>query len=198
MTFFVHITSAPAEELFIKELPINFYDNPFMHQTESLDTLFDNDERAYEPVLTMVNGTPYSLIAWKDGAKPLEKAFCTGTAAPEELTMMRLNLHDIPLDDMEAIGHELDAHYGNQRPELLLATGWGTLTPEFNNYTEDPTFIWSKYIMASRSDDHAVLPLFKSALDIPKIKLILTKHTLAGHAHRTPVQFFETKSADNT
>lgn len=193
MTFYVHVSSAPAEELFIKELPINFYDNPFMHQTESLDALFNSDEFAYEPVLTMVNGTPYSLIAWKAEADPQEKSFCTSTAAPEELTMMRLNLHAIPLEDMETIGKELDTHYGNQCPELLLAPGWGTLTAEFNNYAEDPTFVWSKYIMASRSDDHAVLPLFKSALDIPKVKQILTKHTLAGHAHRTPVQFYETK-----
>ena len=59
----VHVTSAPAEELFIKELPINWFDNPFMHQTADLDSLFNNDENAYEPVLTMVYGFPYSFLA---------------------------------------------------------------------------------------------------------------------------------------
>ena len=191
----VHVTSAPAEELFIKELPINWFDNPFMHQTTTLDSLFYNDENAYEPVLTMVNGVPYSILAWKEGAQPHEDAFCSSTALPEPLYIFRLNLKDIPVSDMETIGHALDKHYGDQRPDLLLAPQWGVLTPEFNNYTEEPAFIWGKYIMACRTDNHGLLPLFQSALDIPEVKTILTKHTITTHASKVPHTPYEVPGA---
>lgn len=178
----VHITSAAPEELFIKELPINFFDNPFMHQTSALDSLFANDEDAYEPVLTMVNGRPYSILAWKEHAAPEATAFCESAEMPEELHFFRLNLKDIPEADMQVIGKALDIHYGQQCPELLLAPDWGTLTPEFNNYNEDPTFVWGKYIMACRTDNHGLLPLFQSAFDIKEIKSTLTKHAITGYA----------------
>ena len=180
----VHVTSAPAEELFIKELPINWFDNPFMHQTADLDSLFNSDENAYEPVLTMVNGVPYSILAWKEGAEPNEKAFCESSDLPETLHFFSLNLKDIPLEDMETIGHALDKHYGDQHPDLLRAPQWGALTPEFNNYKEDPAFIWGKYVMACRTDNHGLLPLFQSALDIPEVKTILTKHVITNHASK--------------
>ena len=180
----VHVTSAPAEELFIKELPINWFDNPFMHQTADLESLFDNDENAYEPVLTMVNGVPYSILAWKEDAAPNEKSFCEASELPEALHFFRLNLKDIPIEDMETIGHALDKHYGEQCPKLLLAPQWGTLTPEFNNYEEDATFIWGKYIMACRTDNHGLLPLFQSALDLPEVKTVLTKHMITNHASK--------------
>lgn len=189
----VHVTSAPAEELFIKELPINWFDNPFMHQTADLDSLFNNDENAYEPVLTMVNGVPYSILAWKEGADPNERAFCESSALPETLHFFRLNLKDIPLEDMEKIGHALDKHYGDQRPDLLMAPQWGVLTPEFNNYEEDPAFIWGKYIMACRTDNHGLLPLFQSALDIPEIKTILTKHVITNYASKAQHTAYEIK-----
>lgn len=189
----VHVTSAPAEELFIKELPINWFDNPFMHQTADLDSLFDNDENAYEPVLTMVNGVPYSILAWKEGAEPNERAFCESSDLPETLHFFRLNLKDIPLEDMEKIGHALDKHYGDQRPDLLLAPQWGVLTPELNNYSEGPAFIWGKYIMACRTDNHGLLPLFQSALDIPEIKTILTKHVITNYASKAQHTAYEIK-----
>lgn len=189
----VHVTSAPAEELFIKELPINWFDNPFMHQTADLDSLFSSDENAYEPVLTMVNGVPYSILAWKDEADPNEKAFCESSALPEALHFFRLNLKEIPLEDMETIGHALDKHYSAQCPDLLLAPQWGVLTPEFNNYKEDPAFIWGKYIMACRTDNHGLLPLFQSALDIPEVKTTLTKHVLTNRACKTHHTAYEIK-----
>lgn len=189
----VHVTSAPAEELFIKELPINWFDNPFMHQTADLDSLFSSDENAYEPVLTMVNGVPYSILAWKESAGPNERAFCESSALPETLHFFRLNLKDIPLKDMETIGHALDKHYGDQRPDLLRAPQWGVLTPEFNNYAEDPAFIWGKYIMACRTDNHGLLPLFQSALDIPEVKTILTKHVITNYASKAQHTAFEIK-----
>lgn len=189
----VHVTSTPAEELFIKELPINWFDNPFMHQTADLDSLFDNDENAYEPVLTMVNGVPYSILAWKEGAAPNERAFCESSALPETLHFFRLNLKDIPLEDMETIGRALDKHYGDQRPDLLMAPQWGVLTPEFNNYIEDPAFIWGKYIMACRTDNHGLLPLFQSALDIPEVKTILTKHVITNYASKAQHTAYEIK-----
>lgn len=189
----VHVTSAPAEELFIKELPINWFDNPFMHQTADLESLFNSDENAYEPVLTMVNGVPYSILAWKEGAGPNEKAFCESSDLPETLHFFRLNLKDIPLDDMETIGRALDKHYGDQCPNLLLAPQWGVLTPEFNNYKEDPAFIWGKYIMACRTDNHGLLPLFQSALDIPEVKTILTKHVITNYVSKAQHTAYEIK-----
>ena len=189
----VHVTSAPAEELFIKELPINWFDNPFMHQTADLDSLFNNDENAYEPVLTMVNGVPYSILAWREGAEPNEKAFCESSDLPETLHFFSLNLKDIPLEDMETVGRALDKHYGDQRPDLLMAPQWGVLTPEFNNYKEDPAFIWGKYIMACRTDNHGLLPLFQSALDVPEVKTILTKHVITNYASKAQHTAYEIK-----